>query len=363
MPRYVGSYLFGLCAFVVLAAVFGLIGPKMLSSRSDELVYMAIAMVLAVPIILAMIYARWKKSKDGRFVRSRMKNLSAILVLCLVALSLGACSNVPAGHVGVVVNTYGSDKGVSEREVGVGKYWLGWNEQLFLFPTFMQTDTWQKTASKDESIVFQTGKDGMLMNADFGITFAIDPKKVAILFQTYRKGIDEISDIYLRNLVRDALNEFAAKYSADEVYGPKKNELMDQVEAELKKAVASRGIIVEKVYLIGGIRLPRQVQEAVDEKNKALQKTLQREQEIIQAKAEADIKIAEARGRAESVLMEAKAQAEANRLVAASITPELVRYRGIDKWDGALPRLNGGGVVPFIDVGGEPVPAKPVVRQ
>lgn len=73
---------------------------------------------------------------------------------------------------------------------------------------------------------------------------------------------------------------------------------------------------------------------------------------VAQAKAEADIKIAEARGRAESTLVEARAQADSNRILSESITPELVRYRSIDKWNGELPRFHGGGgPVPFIDVG------------
>lgn len=359
MPKYAVTYLFGVAVLVVLAIVLGLAGPKMVSSRSDELLYGGIALVLFVPVAIMVLYAGWRRTRDSRVVRKNLKMVLPLLFLCVM---LAACSNVPAGHVGIIVNTYGSDKGVSEREVGVGKYWLSWNEQLFTFPIFLQTDTWQRAGSKDESIVFQTGKDGMMMNADFGITFTIDPKKVTTLFQTYRKGVDEISDIFLRNLVRDSLNAFSAKYSADEIYGPKKNELMDQVQEAVKKAVAPRGIIVEDVYLIGAIRLPKQVQEAVDDKNRALQKTLQREQEIIQARAEADIKIAEARGRAESILTVARAEAEANRLVSASVTPELIRYNGVQKWNGEVSRFSGSTSlpIPFLDVSAE---IKPVIQK
>jgi regulator of protease activity HflC (stomatin/prohibitin superfamily) len=339
------TYLFFATAFVLVLAVMGVVGPAMVSARSTEMVLGGIVLVGVLPVAFMWLYRRWSRTVEGQ------KIVKKIMPVLLLAVMLGACSKVPAGNVGVIVNLYGSEKGVSEREVGVGKYWLGWNEELYLFPTFAQNDSWQRIKNgKDESITFQTGKDGMVMNADFGITFRVDPRKVTTLFQTYRKGVEEISDIYLRNLVRDAINERAAEYSADEAYGRKKNEIMDAVEKDVIRAVADKGIIVEKVYLIGEIRLPDQVRIAIDEKNRALQTTLQREQEIIKAKAEAEIKIAEARGRAESVLLEARAQSEANKLVAASITPELVRYRALDRWDGALPRLSGGGAVPFIDV-------------
>lgn len=148
----------------------------------------------------------------------------------------------------------------------------------------------------------------------------------------------------------DSVNERAADLTADDAYGRKKAELMDAVEADVRGAVGSRGILVEKVYLVGEIRLPAQVREALDLKNAAFQQTLQREQEVAKAKAEADIEIAKARGVSESVLINARAQAESNRVLAASLTPELVRYRSIDKWNGELPRFTGNGPIPFIDV-------------
>lgn len=50
---------------------------------------------------------------------------------------------VPAGYVGVKVNLYGSDKGVQQEELGVGRYLLTWNEQAYLFPTFNQLHTYK----------------------------------------------------------------------------------------------------------------------------------------------------------------------------------------------------------------------------
>lgn len=344
------SYIFAVVGFVLYASVIGFASPALISTRDTASVIVGIGLVLLLPIILLLFYRAWLRTKDSKAIIRSARKLAPVL---LIALMLGACSKVPAGNVGVIVNLYGSDKGVSEREVGVGRYWIGWNEDLFIFPTFTQNDTWQKAGSKDESITFQTGRDGMTLSADFGITFRVDPSKVTKLFQTYRKGVEEISDIYLRNLVRDALNERSADLTADDAYGRKKNELMDGVEAAVRKEVADKGVIVEKVYLVGDIRLPDAVRAALNLKNAAFQQTLQREQEVAKAKAEADIKIAEARGSSESILINAKAQADANKILAASITPDLVRYRALDKWDGQLPRLNGSGTIPFLDVGAD----------
>lgn len=280
-------------------------------------------------------------------------NWKKIAALGLVVTALAACSKVPSGHVGVKVYLLGSSKGVDTEELGVGRYWIGMNEELFLFPTYTQNYTWTKapdeTGTEDESITFQT-MEGMSVNADMGISYHINPEKVTDIFQKYRKGVTEITDIYLRNMVRDALVLEASKLPVESVYGSGKADLIEAVQKRVQDQVAAIGIVIEKIYWIGDVRLPPVVVKRIDEKNAATQMAQQRQNEVAQAKAEAQKKIEEARGDAESTLLKAKAQAEANRELAASITPELVQYRALDKWDGVLPRMTGSNAVPFVNV-------------
>jgi prohibitin 1 len=46
----------------------------------------------------------------------------------------------------------------------------------------------------------------------------------------------------------------------------------------------------------------------------------------------------------------AQGQAKANDALSRSITPILVKYKGIEKWNGILPQFSGGGAVPFVDL-------------
>ena len=57
---------------------------------------------------------------------------------------------VEAGYVGIKVNMLGSDKGVDSEVLGVGRYWIGWNQELFKFPTFQQTVSWTKPENDKE---------------------------------------------------------------------------------------------------------------------------------------------------------------------------------------------------------------------
>lgn len=275
------------------------------------------------------------------------------LSLLLVA-SVAACSYVPAGNVGVKVNLLGGDKGVDTETLGVGRYWLGWNEELYLFPTFMQNYVWTKNADEgspnDESISFQTA-DGMTANADVGISYSIDPEQVTTIFQTYRRGIEEITDTFLRNMVRDALVKAASTKPIEYVYGAGKAELMAAVQADVAAQVAHIGIKIDKIYWIGEIRLPQTVIDSINAKNAATQMAQQRQNEVAQAKAEADKKIEDARGTAESILRVAEAQAKANKVLADSLTTEFVQYEALQKWDGKLPTtMVPGQATPLVNI-------------
>lgn len=282
-----------------------------------------------------------------------MLNWKKIAGIALIGTTLAACSTVPAGHVGVKVYLLGGSKGVDSEELGVGRYWIGMNEALYIFPTYMQNYTWTKepdaTGNEDESISFQT-VEGMTANADVGISYSLDPTKINKIFQTYRRGVEEITDTFLRNMVRDALVKQASTKPIEYIYGAGKAELMSAVQADVQKQVEPIGIKIDKIYWIGEIRLPQTVIDSINAKNAATQMAQQRQNEVAQARAEAEKKVAEARGEADSILLKAKAQAEANRELSSSITSDLVQYRALEKWDGVLPRMTGNAAVPFINV-------------
>lgn len=274
-------------------------------------------------------------------------------VLCV--MTLAGCNKVPAGNVGVKVDLLGSDKGVNTQELGVGRYWIGWNEELYLFPTFTQNYTWTKSKSEgsesDESITFQS-VEGMEVNADIGISYFIRPEKAVTVFQKYRKGVDEITSVFIRNMVRDSLVKNASNMKIDSIYGVGKNDLIQKVQNDVKQQVEDIGIVVEKIYWVSSPRLPQSVVASINSKIEATQKALLRENEIQQSKAEAQKQIEQAKGDAESVRLKAIAAADAIKIKAEALraNPEVLQLEAIGKWDGVMPKMIGGGAVPFIDV-------------
>lgn len=283
----------------------------------------------------------------------RLLSTTAILAAATVGLSSCGLEKVPAGHVGVKVYLLGTSKGIDIEELPVGRYWIGWNEELYQFPTFTQNYVWTAGADPgsetNEAITFQDS-NGLSISADVGISYHIDAEKVDVVFQKYRRGVEEITDIYLRNMVRDALVRGASKIPVDQIYSTKKEFLIDQALEDVRRQVADIGIVVEKLYWIGSMGLPPQVMESINSKVQATQTAMLRENQIQETIAEARKKTEEANGIASSVTIQANAQAAANELLAKSITPELVQYMAIQKWDGKQPLVVGSGTNLLLDM-------------
>ena len=278
-----------------------------------------------------------------------------IATVAVTAMMLAGCSRVDVGYVGVKVNKLGSDSGVNEEVVGVGYEFIPPTKELFQFPTFTQNEVWTRDSTEgskyDESITFQSA-NGLDINADIGISYRVDPEKVATLFQKYRLGIDEITDVYLRNMVRDGIVEFASSMDVEQIYGNGKIDLMNKTEESVQAQVEEFGIIIEKIYWIGTIRLPDQVIASINAKIEATQAAQKRENEVATAIAQAKINRETAQGEADALILAATARAEALDLEGQAIArnPQVIELRGVEKWDGKLPVYNGGGAVPFIDV-------------
>lgn len=269
------------------------------------------------------------------------------LILISLSLLAVACTKVPAGYVGVKVHTMGGAKGIDHEVVGVGYYFLAPSVEIYKFPVFMQNYIWTKSPYEgnqhhqqdDESFTFQT-KEGLSVNADIGISYEIDPAMVSKLFQTYREGIEEITNTFLRNIVRDALNQVASQMVVEDIYGSKKSDFIKNAQGIVADRIGAVGIRVDHLYLTGEMRLPQSVVDSLNAKIAATQDAMRVENEVAKAKFEAEKKIAEARGEAES-----------NRLKQSSLSEQYLKYLAIQKWNGAYPQVTGGSV-PMISIGG-----------
>jgi regulator of protease activity HflC (stomatin/prohibitin superfamily) len=254
-------------------------------------------------------------------------------LICWLSILLAACAKVPAGYRGVIVYLYGSSRGISEESVGVGRYWMGWNREMFLFPVFLQNYTWI-----DKEIITMQTQEGLTISTDAGITYQIRPENVVKVFQRYRLGIEEITNTFLRNMVRDAMNQIASTMSIEEIYGAKKETFIAKVNEIVKAQALAAGIEVDKIYLVGTFQLPSTVVDSINSKIQATQNAMRAQNEVATSTAEA-----------QKVIIKAQAEAKANEVISKSITPEYLQYMAVQKWNGTMPQVTGNAT-PFVSI-------------
>ena len=201
--------------------------------------------------------------------------------------------------------------------------------------------------------MFQTS-DAMDVRARVGVEYNISPEKAATIFQTYRKGIEDITEINLRQYISDALIKHAAAMDINELTQGGKTALLDGVLKELRGKLDPVGIRVVKLSWVTDLIYPEQVKESINAKIEATQRALLRENEVAQSKAEAQKRIEEARGIAESTRLRAQAEADAIAIKARALrdNPDVIQLNAIEKWDGKLPQMmTTNAPMPLINVG------------
>ncbi len=268
---------------------------------------------------------------------------SACFLTTLFVIWIFCFKMIYPGYVGVVVDMLGDAKGVESKELHVGMHWIAPWKTVYQFPIFEQNTNWED----NDAFHFQTC-EGMAVHADIGITYHLHPAAIPNIFQRYRRGMHEITHIFIRNYIRDAINKSAAKTKIEDLYSGKESFFQD-IETHVKHDLSSLGIEISRIYLIGRFHFPQTVISALNAKIEASQRAQQRENELREAEAEAKKQIAKADGQAHCLLLQAESEAKANIVLSKSITPELINWQAVQRWDGKLPSVTSGAT-PFIQV-------------
>lgn len=270
--------------------------------------------------------------------------LAAVIVIITIISS--ACKRIDAGHVGLVVKLYGSERGVQDVTEATGWVWYNpFTTQIYEFPTFVQNvvftrDATEGSRSNEEFRV--TTKDGLVVSFDVSMNYRVAPNKAAEIFRKYRKPLEELDKTVMRNYMREAYNKVSGKYTAEQLY-ENKIQFQNESEAEIKSFLEREGFVVEQVVLLNELRLPQGVVDNINAKINARQIALKKEQEVAQERAEAQKEVEKAKGYAEAMRIRAEAESEYNRKLAESISPNLIEYEKIKKWNGQTPQYVGAG--------------------
>ena len=269
-----------------------------------------------------------------------------LLVLLLVVYGFTV---VEPGNAGITVNLYGHNKGVQDYTLKTGAVWYNrFTERVYEFPTFMQNATWSKDGERNEEITFNSS-EGEVKKADVAISYQVSPEKIPLIFNELRQDANYITHTYMRAKTRDAINRIVSQYTATQVYGEAKGEILLKVKEELDRELKHKGFIIDMIAFVGELRVEDSVKQSINATITATQRAIEAQNKVVQSKAEADQKIEDARGEAESIIKVATAKAEANRMLTESLSPNLLQYEALQRWDGILPKITSQAI-PFINI-------------
>ena len=290
------------------------------------------------------------------FLRSTLVALGVLITACIVGSS--SCVRVDPGHVGIRVKLAGSARGVQDAPIVTG--WVVFNpltELIVKFPTSVQNVVWTRDAHEgspvDESITFASS-EGVSVNADIGLAFHIEATKAPRLYARFRQSdVSVLAHSYVRNVVREALNETAAEMPVQEIYGSGKTRLLNASLQKVSDRLTPDGFVIDQLTFNSALRLPDNVVAAINRAMEATQNAIQAENRVRQIRAEAEQQVAAARGEAEAarqraggeadaLLIRARAEAQANEIIRLSMTPAVIQYRSLERWDGHLPVVSSG---------------------
>lgn len=283
---------------------------------------------------------------------------AAVFILLLVAsgLLVAGCTVIPPGYVGIKVNQSGGNRGVEHYPILTGRqFYNPVNEKIYEYPVFLQTIVWTKDpkegAPHDQSITFNS-VEGAVVNVDVSLSYAFVTEKVPSIFVEFRRTPQEITDTYMRTKVRDSFSRIASTMPIVDIYGAKKQELLARVKEDLERELEPKGFKIDTVSMVGNPRLDPNVINSINQAIQAQQDAQRAQNKVAQVEAEARQKIAEAEGEAKRITTIAEAQATANERLTKSLTPQLVQYEALQKWDGHMPQVTGPGGMPFIQLQG-----------
>jgi len=262
-----------------------------------------------------------------------MRLLIIIGIILLLLLFTHPWVQVGAGERGVVLN-FGA---VQDNVLGEGLHFrIPVVQTVALMDVKVQTSLTNDAASSS---------DLQEVSSEVALNYHVIPDKANVVYQTI--GVN-FKERIIDPAVQEVVKAVTARYTAEELI-TKRPAVSEAMRANLSERLMEHNIAVD-AFSIVGFSFSKIFMEAIESKQTAEQLALKARRDLERIKIEAEQKITAATAEAESL-----------RLQRANISPDLIELRrveanlrAIEKRNGILPQVTGGGAVPFIGIGEPP---------
>lgn len=302
---------------------------------------MAIGIILGVVLVIVTIglaIGAFKCYDDGA---------TGIGVFCTVLAIIAALSFIV---VPFSFHTVNSGEVAVVKQLGkiTGTRDAGTNFDLWLTTSYHKYDT--KVQNVDITTAAYSS-DAQTMDVAMTLQYQIMPDRVVDIATQY--GSLEVLQNRISSIVIEKTKATLSAHKAMDIIA-NRSSISPEVELAIKEAVGDDYFVSITAVVLTNIDFSDSFEKAVEDKMIAEQSKLKADYEnqtkIAQAEAEAaaklkaaeaDVEIAKAK--AEALKIAAEAEAEANKLVAQSLTDQVLEFKFYEKWDGELPQVMGEG--------------------
>jgi prohibitin 1 len=262
-----------------------------------------VSLVITVVAVGLLRVARKKVRQNNLAFGSVVKGSALAAGVFGILAVLQCFTQVPAGHVGVV-DFFGV---VSDQTLRAGINMV--NPLANVIKYSIQTQEHKETMQV-------LSREGLTIGLEVSALYRLNPDSAARVYKTVAGG--DYETIILIPQFRSICRAVTASFQASALYSTERERLGASIQEELAKTVSPRGVTIENTP-IRNVALPSQLTEAIEQKQRADQESQRMEFILTKEKQEADRK-----------RIEAKGIADFQAIVAAGISDQLLRWKGIE---------------------------------
>ena len=261
-------------------------------------------------------------------VPARLMVIGGVIIFILVFFRPWV--QVGPGQRGVVLNFGAVQKQVMEEGLHV------------LIPVMQKVALMDVKVQKVETDAAAASADLQDISTRVALNYHIIPDKANVVYQSI--GI-QFGERIIDPAIQEVVKAITAKYTAEELI-TKRAIVGEAMRLALAERLVVNNIAVD-AFSIMTFSFSKVFTEAIESKQTAEQLALKAKRDLDRIRIEAEQKITAA-----------KAEAESLRLQRANISADLIELRkieanmkAIEKWNGILPQVTGGGAIPLIGMG------------
>jgi prohibitin 2 len=279
-----------------------------------------------------------KEAIQGMIKKVPTRLIVIVVVIIFILIFFRPWVQVGPGQRGIVLNF-----GAVQKQV--------MDEGLHLrIPVMQEIVLMDVKVQKAETDAAAASADLQDVTSRVALNYHIVPDQANIVYQNI--GV-QFKERIIDPAILEVVKAVTAKYTAEELI-TKRPAVSEAMRRNLMDRLIVNNIAVD-AFSIVTFSFSKVFTEAIESKQTAEQLALKAKRDLDRIKIEAEQKITTARAEAESL-----------RLQRANISPDLIELRrieanmkAIEKWNGILPQVTGGGAIPLIGLGDTPKKIKP----